>query len=254
MAAAQDQLLGLDVEFHLADAAAAQLQVGALGAQPLVHLVGVDLALDRMDVGDGGEIEVAAPDEGLQLLQERPPARGVAAHRPGLDEGRPLPVLADAFVVVEGRVHRHGQGRGRGIGAQAQVQAEHIAVGRAALQDVRQPLGDLGHEGLWLDAGRQGQGVRLVEDRDVDIAGIVQLERAVLAHGDAEVARQRALVALAQPGDPPRRQGLARGQFDGGLDRHVGEAGEGAGDRVQVPGAAEVGQGGEQVEGALELA
>jgi hypothetical protein len=78
MAAAQDQLLGLDEELDLADAAAPQLQVRALGGQAVVHLVGVDLALDRMDVGDGREVEVLAPDERLQLGQERLAAREVA--------------------------------------------------------------------------------------------------------------------------------------------------------------------------------
>jgi hypothetical protein len=33
----------------------------------------VDLALDRVDVGDGREVEVLAPDERLQLGQERLP-------------------------------------------------------------------------------------------------------------------------------------------------------------------------------------
>ena len=60
----------------------------------------VDLALDRMDVGDGGEVEVAPPDEGLQLGQEGLAAADVAGADAGLDERRPLPVLADALVVV----------------------------------------------------------------------------------------------------------------------------------------------------------
>jgi len=33
-------------------------------------LVGVDLALDRMDILDGVEIERLAPDEGLHVAQE----------------------------------------------------------------------------------------------------------------------------------------------------------------------------------------
>jgi hypothetical protein len=100
MAAAQDQLLGLDEELDLANAAAPQLQVRALGGQAVVHLVGVDLAFDRMDVGDGREVEVLAPDERLQLGQERLPAREVAGADPRLDVRRPLPVLADALVVI----------------------------------------------------------------------------------------------------------------------------------------------------------
>ena len=70
VATAEDQLLGLDEELDLADAAGAQLQVGARRGQPRVGPQFLDLALDRMDVGDGGEVEVAPPDEGLQLGQE----------------------------------------------------------------------------------------------------------------------------------------------------------------------------------------
>ena len=36
----------------------------ALGGNPLVNLVGMDLALDGVDVGDRGEVEVLAPDVG----------------------------------------------------------------------------------------------------------------------------------------------------------------------------------------------
>src|SRR6185369_10592334 len=101
--AAEDQLLGLDVELDLADAAAAELEVDAGRRDPLVDLVRVNLALDRVDVGDGGEVEVAAPDEGLQLVEEGRGGRAVAGAEAGLDEGRPLPVLADALVVFQRR-------------------------------------------------------------------------------------------------------------------------------------------------------
>ena len=51
-------------------------------------LVGVDLALDRMNVGDGREIEIFAPDIGLQLLQEGLARRDVAG------DGRALIIAA----------------------------------------------------------------------------------------------------------------------------------------------------------------
>ena len=73
--AAEDQLLGLDEELDLADAAAADLDVVARHPDRAVAAVGVDLALDRVDVADRGVVEMAAPEERLERAQE-------AARRP----------------------------------------------------------------------------------------------------------------------------------------------------------------------------
>ena len=156
MAAAQDQLLGLDEEFDLADAAGAQLQVRARRGQALVGPQRLDLALDRMDVGNGGEVEVSPPDERLKLGQESLAAGNIAGRDPRLDRRRPLPVLADAFIVFQRLVHWHGGGgRGR-IGAQAQVDAEDITLGGPVLENAGQILGEAHREGLGLDALGQG--------------------------------------------------------------------------------------------------
>ena len=70
IAAAEDQLLGLGEEFDLADAAAAELDVVACDRDRAVAAMGVDLALDRMDVLDRGVVEIAPPDEGLDRFEE----------------------------------------------------------------------------------------------------------------------------------------------------------------------------------------
>ncbi len=189
IASAQDQLLGLDEELDLADAAAAELDVGALGGEALVDLLRVDLPLDRLDVGDGREIEAAPPDEGRELGQEGARAADVARGRPCLDERHPLPVLAEALVVADRRGDRRGRRRDRRIGPEAQVDAEDIAFGGPGLQHLGQRARDAVREGLGLDAVGQAERLGLVEDREVDVAGVVELERAVLAHGDREEAR-----------------------------------------------------------------
>ncbi len=83
IAAAEDQLLGLREELDLADAAAAQLDVVARHRDRAVAAMGMDLALDRMDVLDRGEIEIAPPDERLDRLEEalRPRSRSPAQAR-----------------------------------------------------------------------------------------------------------------------------------------------------------------------------
>src|SRR5216684_2911374 len=52
IAAAEDQLLGLGEELDLPDAAAAEFQVVSEHAHRAAAAIGVDLALDRMDVVD----------------------------------------------------------------------------------------------------------------------------------------------------------------------------------------------------------
>ena len=96
--------------------------------QKRAALVRVDAALHRVDVGDGGEIEAAAPDEGPDVLQEPRAKLQIPRHGPRLRHRGAFPVLAHAFVV--GDRGRQGDRRRRrgGIGAEAQVGAEHVAV------------------------------------------------------------------------------------------------------------------------------
>ena len=72
MPPAGDELLGLGEELDLADAAAAELDVVALDRDLVVTAIGVDLPLHRVDVGDRGEIEIFAPDEGRELARAMP--------------------------------------------------------------------------------------------------------------------------------------------------------------------------------------
>jgi hypothetical protein len=73
-AAAGDQLLRLGEELDLADAAAPELDVVALDRDGAVALVRMDLALDRMDVGNRRIIEIFAEDEGVRSRRKRSPA------------------------------------------------------------------------------------------------------------------------------------------------------------------------------------
>ncbi len=200
-----------------------------------------------MDVGDGGEVEVLAPDERGQFRQERPSGRDVAGAGPRLDEGRPLPVLADALIIFQGGRHRHRR-RGRGgVGPQAQVHPEHIAVPGAVLHQVRQPVGQPHREALGLHPFHQRQGVGLVEHRDVDIAGIVEFEGPVLAHGDAEEAGHGSRRPVSHRGQPPRLHFRLGRDPQRGVERHVGEPGQGACDLIQAPNPAQISQGDQQV-------
>src|SRR5213075_2218025 len=65
------QLLGLDEEFDLADAAAPKIDVMALDRDRVVALVSGHLALHRMHIGDRTVVEILAPDKRRDLAQER---------------------------------------------------------------------------------------------------------------------------------------------------------------------------------------
>jgi hypothetical protein len=144
IAAAPDELQGLDQELDLADTAFAQLDVVPGDPRRRVRRVRqraapvrVDAPLHRVDIGDGGEIEARAPDEGADRVQERLPQGAVARHRARLDHRRALPVLAHRLVIGD-RPPDGDRGRGgRGVGAQAEVGAEHVAVGVARLYRTR---------------------------------------------------------------------------------------------------------------------
>ena len=102
-AAAEDELLGLDEELDLADAAAAELEVVARHGDVFVAARGVDLPLHRMDVGDRRVVEILAPDERRELGEEALAELEIAGGRPRLDHRRALPVLAERFVIGDRR-------------------------------------------------------------------------------------------------------------------------------------------------------
>ena len=251
---AEDQLLGLDEELDLPDAAPAQLQVRPRRREPVIHLVDVDLALDGMDVGNGGEVQAAPPDEGLQRGQEPLPRQRVPGADPGLDHGGPFPVLSDALVIFQGRGHGHGRRRRGRVGSQAQVDAEDIAVLGPLLQQIGQGPGQAQGHRRRLAPLRHRQQLRHVEDGYVDVAGIVELEGPLLAQGQAEQAGGRAAgPVLGKEETPPVP--LHRGRHgQGRLHRRVGKPGQRPGDGIQSPDPAKVAQGGQQVQLRLQMA
>ena len=223
---AGDELLRLDEEFDLADAAAAELQVVARDADAAEAPVGVDLALHGVNVGDGRKVEVLAPDERRQLLQEALARRNVTGARPRLDQRRAFPVLADRLVVVQRRLRRQRHLRRARVRPEPQIGAEHVAVARALLHQLDEVARQANQERLRLEPLADGDLLALVEDDEIDIGGVVQLECAVLAHGQHDVAG--ALLGRGRVGGVPVALfgGDAEQKTDGGLERGVRRLGQ----------------------------
>ena len=242
VAAAGDQLAGLGEELDLADAAGREFQVAPVQPGGRLPLVQPDLLPDVADFLDGGEVEMAAPDERADFLQEALAGADGPGAGPRLDEGGAFPGPADAFVIAFRRADRDRHGGDRGVGAQPQVGAEDIAVGSQVRQQRHRPAHRLDHLGAHL--GQVGAVIAaVVEQADqVDVRGIVQLGRAHLAHGQREQAAGLGQIGLGRAGD------AAAGQFrhQRRLHRHVaggvGQPGQPAGHPVKPPDPAQIGQ------------
>ncbi len=178
------QLLGLGEEFDFADAAAPDLQIVPGNGDFFMPVMGIDLAFDRMDVLDGGKVEIFPPDEGSEIIEKSLARPDVAGDGPGLDHGRAFPVLAQGLVIILCRLEGDGQRRYAGIGTQAQIGAEDIAVCRPVLQHGDEFAHQAGKKVGRMASPAIDMLLLIVEDDQVDIAGIVQLARAQLAHAD----------------------------------------------------------------------
>ena len=242
VAAAGDQLLGLGEELDLADAATADLDVVALDRDLAVAAIGVDLPLHGLHVGDRGEIEILAPHERRKLGEQRLAGRDVAGARPRLDHGGALPVLPDALVVGQRRRLRHRDRRRGRIGAQAQVGAEDVAIAGARLQQLHQPLRQPHEQRPRLDARGKRRRFRVVEDDEIDVAGIVELERAHLAERQHDVAAVDFRGGRIGRGKLAGARGFLEQEAHGGADGGVGEIGERARTAHDRPDAADIGE------------
>ena len=101
---------------------------------------------------------------------------------------------------------------------------------------------------LHLQSGAQAHARRVVENDEVDVGGVVELEGAVLAHGQHDVARGigRQPIALGAR--------LAEQEMHGGGYGGIGRFRQAARDRHHRPDAAEIAQGGEKRDVGLEQA
>ena len=92
------------------------------------------LPLHGMDIFNGGKIEIASPNIGLQIGEEFRPRRHIAGNGPRLYVNRTLPILSHALIIAERRIHGDGDRRGAGVRAQTQIDAKNKTVRRHILQ------------------------------------------------------------------------------------------------------------------------
>ena len=162
---------------------------------------------------------------GDKLAQQRLAGRDVAGAGPRLDHGGALPVLSDALVVVERRRGRDRDLRRARIGPQPQIGAEHIAVGGALLQQLHQPRVSRTKNGAGSTPAASIAARRVVEHDEIDVARIVELARAHLAHGEHDVAAA-ASGRAGSAGRSGRARRVGEEMAHRGADRRIGELGQ----------------------------
>ena len=220
--AAENQLLGLDEKLDLANAAASELDVVARNSDLGVAAHGMDLPLHRVDVGKRRIIEIFAPDEGRQRLEKRAAKRDVARRRTRLDIGRALPVLAKHFVIAVGRGKGDRDRRRAWIWPQPQIDPQHIGIAGALLQQFDEALGQAHEQAGGIGDAGDGRRFRIVENRKIDIARIIELESAKLA--ERENGQAATGLGLAERGELQiaGAMRLPQQKAQGGLDEGVG--------------------------------
>ena len=222
---AVDELQGLHRELDVADAAGRPLDLPVAGTPPAgLALCPGPQRPERPQVVGGQPL---APQADRRRRRPLPADLGVAGHRRGLEQGLELPGLGPAVPVGDVAVERPGQGAVPALGPQVGVDPE------AAPGDV--------HD-------RPGVAGVALHEQQVDVAGVVELPAAELAHPDHRqpldphqpdrgVQHGRRLVGQGRGrllqgveaeqvagGDPELRQPLPPGQLVG-VGRVLGAAG-----------------------------
>ena len=194
-----------------------------------------------MGILDRREIQMLAPDKRTQRRQKRRPCRQITGRGPRLDIGGALPGAAHAFIIAFRRCSRQAHRRHRRIGAQPQVGAKHIAIGGLVRQKRRQPPGDADESRPRLNLHSLVAAV--VEQADqIDVRRIVQLVRPHLAHRQHEHPRPGGVIPRHRPRQLAPPDLITDQPLHAKRHRQIGEPGQRAGHRRQLPDPAQIGQ------------
>ncbi len=230
-----DQLLGLGEELDLADAAAAELDVVTEHRDPAAALVRLDLPLDRVNILDGREVQMTAPEERPELGEKALAIRHVACDRAGLDESGALPVLAGALVVGKRRQDRKRRRRGGRVGAEPEVRAEDVAILGTLVHEPHEVAGHAREELMRAMPAAVPDAVGVEQYDQVDVAGIVELPRAEFAHAKDDDAAFALGVLEVRDLELSVMVSCAEQEAERGAQARLGEFGQGSGDALERP-------------------
>ena len=177
------ELQELDRELDIANPAPAVLDVGII--RPVANGPVFDPSLERLDAADVGPRQPAAVYPRLHL-GEHPRSEGlVAGDTTGLHPRLPLPGAAMTVVILEQLLLRHRRRSVRSVRPQPQINA----VGGSQVGWFHDQPHRLLHHALEELGVRAGLGpihaaFGRMDEHEIDVAGVVQLHAAELAHRD----------------------------------------------------------------------
>ncbi len=235
-----DQLLGLGEELDLADAAAAKLDVVPEHGDAAAALVRLDLPLDRVNILDRREVQMTAPEERPELRQEMLAIGDVARDRARLDEGGALPVLPGALVVGERRQHRERRRRRGGVGTEPQIRAEGVAVLGALVHEAHEVAGEPREKLMRALPPAIAHALGIEQHDQVDVAGIVELARAQLAHAEHDEPALALGILHVRDLELSAMMGGAQQEAQRRAQAQVRKLGQGRGDALERPPARDV--------------
>ncbi len=213
------QLVTLDDELAFTDAPHTDLEVIARHTPD--GGIGGDALLQIPQRIDGVVVQIAAIDKGPQPREQRLACCQIARHRPRLHQGVALPFAAMVLVVV---LHRRCTNRDRTRRAKRpehEVNTEDEAIFRRRAQELDHLLHQLDEVLTIAQCTRTVGFARLgVGADEVNVAGIVQLIAAELAHAEHD---QAALLALLAARRAEARQQLGSCTGTRRLDSGIGK-------------------------------
>ncbi len=202
--AAVHELQELDSELDVAQSAGTELQLapGLPGGQRLLHP-----AAHGLGVLDEVLATRRLPDQRGERVRVGLAEGHVTRHRAGLEQRLELPGLGPALVVGPVAGQGADQRALAAFGPEVRVDGEDAALGRGPRADADQARGQTAgggqRRGLVPGPGRAGD--RLGDEDHVDVAGVVQLAGAALAHGHHGEPARRGPGGQLGPGHGERR-------------------------------------------------
>src|SRR5262249_48174344 len=151
----------------------------------------LDPPFERLDLVDLGKAEVLAIDERLDGVEKLLAQLHVAGHGADLDERLALPGSAERVVVGERAGQRAGERAAVALGPQPEVDAVGLAllaVGTEQFDDLAEDPAEI--LGVVYSAGPLAarRAFLVVDEHQVDVAGVVQLLATVLAEREDDAA------------------------------------------------------------------
>ena len=235
-----NQLARLGEELDLADAPDTKFQVMPLHANAMQPAMIANAQTHVMRILDRHKIQMLAPDKRHQPLQEPRTRRQIAAARPRFDVSRAFPGSARAFIIAFRSRHRQTHRCDTGIRAQAQIGAKDITI-RHVRQHGR-------HFTRHADESRPrlvflARITGFVEQADqVDVRGIIQLPCPHLAHRQRNHPRRRGHILRPCPRQLAKANLVGHQRHHSQMHRLVSQGRQRAGDLLQLPDAAQIGQ------------